>query len=277
MRRRRAKFFESKPKAGPPRAEKMIDAPCSNKKYETNALKARRFFEIQAQARAPGAQAQGRAPQVQARAPRAQARAPPSPSLGPPPSKCPRRNSAELGPSPSPSPGPPQRTPQEEIPQSGENEENENEKTKLALAQPGEHFPFPNASHLLQSISRLGGAATPPNSDLFKCLARGLRVFPKLRKFKCAFGRPVGLPAWPAGPAWVSVLPAWASGLPVLAFRAPVGRQLDVKWTLSERQVGLPKRLPGSTDVLRMPKQLPSPTERLANSVFVAGWRHMQH
>ena len=40
-------------------------------------------------------------------------------------------------------------------------------KTKLALAQPGEHFPFPNVSHLLQSISRLGGAAHPPQTPIF--------------------------------------------------------------------------------------------------------------
>ena len=92
---------------------------------------------------------------------------------------------------------------------------------------------------------------------------------------------PVGLPAWPAGPVWASVLLAWASVLPFLAFRTPVGRQLDAnwtpigrqvgaKWTPSERQVGLPKRLPVSTYVLRTPKQLPSPTELLAISTYVA-------
>ena len=64
----------------------------------------------------------------------------------------------------------------------------------------------------------------------------------------------------------------------------PSGRHLDVIWTSFGRQldakrapVGLPKRLPVSTYVFRTPKQLPSPTERLANSTFVAGWRHMQH
>ena len=47
---------------------------------------------------------------------------------------------------------------------------------------------------------------------------------------QCPLGRQVGLPARPAGPAWASVLP-------VLAYRASVGRQLNVKWTPSERQV----------------------------------------
>ena len=40
----------------------------------------------------------------------------------------------------------------------------------------------------------------------------------------------LGLPAWTAGPAWASVLP-------VLAFRTPVGCQLDAKWTSIGRQV----------------------------------------
>ena len=60
----------------------------------------------------------------------------------------------------------------------------------------------------------------------------------------------------------------------------PSGRHLDVIWTPSGRQldakrapVGLPKRLPVSTYVFRTPRQLPSPTERLANGTSVAGWR----
>ena len=44
----------------------------------------------------------------------------------------------------------------------------------------------------------------------------------------------------------------------------------NVKWTPSERQVGLPQRLPQSTYFLRTPKQLPSPTELLAISTYVA-------
>ena len=48
----------------------------------------------------------------------------------------------------------------------------------------------------------------------------------------------LGLPAWPAGPAWASVLPAWAPVLPFLAFRAPFGRHLDAKWTPVGRQTG---------------------------------------
>ena len=50
----------------------------------------------------------------------------------------------------------------------------------------------------------------------------------------------------------------------------PPGRQLDANWTPSERQVGLPKRLPVPTYVFRTPKQLPSSTERLASSAYVA-------
>ena len=95
-------------------------------------------------------------------------------------------------------------------------------------------------------------------------------------------GLPSDPPAWPAGPGRASVLPAWASVLPFLAFRTPVGHQLDAKWTTigrqvdanwtpSECQVGLPKRLPVSTYVLRTPRRLPRPTERLANSTSVAG------
>ena len=66
---------------------------------------------------------------------------------------------------------------------------------------------------------------------------------------------------------------SWPSGRHLDTIWTPSGRQLDVKWA----PVGLPKRLPVSTYVLRTPKQPPSPTERLANSTFVAGWRHMQH
>ena len=57
------------------------------------------------------------------------------------------------------------------------------------------------------------------------------------------------------------------------AIWTPSGRQLDANWA----PIGRPKRLPVSTYVLRTPRQLPSPTDRLANSTFVAGWRHMQH
>ena len=77
---------------------------------------------------------------------------------------------------------------------------------------------------------------------------------------------------------------SWPSGRQLDASWTPVGRQLDASWTPSGRQVDAkwapnwtPQRLPVSTYALRAPKQLPSPTERLASSAFVAGWRHMQH
>ena len=58
---------------------------------------------------------------------------------------------------------------------------------------------------------------------------------PKSRTLRCPLGRPFGLPALPAGPAWASALLSWASVPPVLAFRTPVGRELDAKgapsWT----------------------------------------------
>ena len=99
---------------------------------------------------------------------------------------------------------------------------------------------------------------------------------------------PLGLNLESLGRPWVS---SWglldASGAPLgplgrllgqlEALWAPNGLQMDANWTPSERQVGLPKLLPVATYVLRTPKQLPSPTERLANSTFVAGWGHMQH
>ena len=60
---------------------------------------------------------------------------------------------------------------------------------------------------------------------------------PNLRSFFWALGRPLGLPAWPAGPSWPSVLPPWASVLPFLAFRTPFGRQVDASWTPIGRQL----------------------------------------
>ena len=66
---------------------------------------------------------------------------------------------------------------------------------------------------------------------------------------------------------------SWPSGRQLDASWTPVGRQLDAKWAPN----WTPQRLPVSTYALRAPKQLPSPTELLANSAFVAGWRHMQH
>ena len=72
---------------------------------------------------------------------------------------------------------------------------------------------------------------------------------------QCLLGRPVGLLAWPPGPAW-------ASGLPVWGFRMPVGRQLHASWTA--------KRLPESTYALRTSQQLSSPTELFASSAYVA-------
>ena len=48
---------------------------------------------------------------------------------------------------------------------------------------------------------------------------------------------PVGLPTWPAGHAWASVLPTWASVLPFLACRTPSGRQLGANWAPIGRQL----------------------------------------
>ena len=114
--------------------------------------------------------------------------------------------------------------------------------------------------------------------------------------FSCALGsygasglaRPpvaLGLPSGPARLAcWACLgLCTTCLGLctacpgPQCATWAPFGRQVDVSWTPNELQVGPPKRLPVSTYASRTPKQLPSTTERLADSTFVAGWRHMQH
>ena len=68
---------------------------------------------------------------------------------------------------------------------------------------------------------------------------------------------------------------SWPAGRQLDANWTPVGRQLDANWTPSERQVGLPKRLPVPTYVLRTPKQLPSSTERLASSAYVAVQRQV--
>ena len=59
----------------------------------------------------------------------------------------------------------------------------------------------------------------------------------------------LGLPSWPAGPAWASVLPSRASVLLFLGLSTafpglqdanwtPIGRQMDANWTPSERQNG---------------------------------------
>ena len=61
-------------------------------------------------------------------------------------------------------------------------------------------------------------------------LGQKVRSFQIYGGLQCPLGRPVGLPAWPAGPARASVLP-------VLACRAPVGRQLDASWTTVGRQL----------------------------------------
>ena len=152
MRRGRAENFESTPNS-------KLQQQCHAK---SDARAEILFLHLQALARAPSNCKPG-PPK-----PKGKPKSKPKPKLGPP---HPQPNAQEEIPqswaqAQAQARAPPQRTPQEEIPQSGENEE-KNEKIKLALAQPGEHFPFPNASHLLQSISRLGGAATPPNSDLF--------------------------------------------------------------------------------------------------------------
>ena len=91
----------------------------------------------------------------------------------------------------------------------------------------------------------------------------------------------LGLPSWTAllaccacqGPCTACL--GLSTAFPGLqdANWTPVGRQLDAKWAPN----WTPQRLPVSTYALRAPKQLPSPTEHLANSAFVAGWRHMQH
>ena len=108
------------------------------------------------------------------------------------------------------------------------------------------------------------------HASLYNVFVRCLGARQSPGGLQCPLGRPLGLPAWPPVLlAWPSGL-AWASVLPFLAGRMTVGRQSDANWTPSERQVGLAKRLPVSTYALSTPKQLPSPTKRLANSTFVA-------
>ena len=63
---------------------------------------------------------------------------------------------------------------------------------------------------------------------------------------------------------------SWPAGRQLDANWTASERQVDAYWTPSERQIELPKRLPESTYFLRTPKQLPSPTELLAISTYVA-------